>query len=77
VPFFEKYPLHAKKQFDFQLWKEAVEIFKRNQRLSLNRRKGERGFYKTNWNPKDLERLKVIRGEMKRYKGGGRNWKWL
>jgi hypothetical protein len=77
VPFFEKYQLRAKKKFDFELWKEAVKIFKRNQRLIVNRKPGERGFYKTNWNPKDLNRLKIIHNEMKRYKSGGREWKWL
>ncbi len=77
LPFFQKYPLHAKKRFDFELWKEAVAIFKRNQRLNVNRKKGERGFYKTNWNFKDLERLKEIHEEMKKYKGDSRSWKWL
>jgi hypothetical protein len=77
VPFFEKYSLHTKKRFDFQLWKEAVEIFKRNQRLSLNRKKGEKGFCKTNWNPSDLKRLKELRGEMQKYKNNSKKWKWL
>lgn len=77
VPFFEKYPLHAKKQFDFQLWKDAVEIFKRNQRTKLNRIKGKQGFQKTNWNAEDLKRLKKIHEEMKIYKGGGKEWKWI
>src|SRR3990167_7807184 len=36
VPFFELYPLHAKKLFDFELWREAVEIIKRNQRIKIN-----------------------------------------
>lgn len=77
VPFFQKYPLRAKKQFDFQLWKEAVEIFKRNQRLVVNIKKGERGFHKVNWNPKDIARLKEIHNEMIKYKSGGKPWKWL
>lgn len=77
VPFFEKHPLHAKKKFDFRLWKKAIEIFKRNQRLNLNRKKGEKGFHKTNWNAKDLERLKKIYQETKKYKSSGKPWKWL
>ncbi len=77
VPFFERYSLYAKKKFDFQLWKEAVEIFKRNQRKILNRKSGEKGFHKTNWNPRDLERLKDIKKEMERYKSGKKAWKWL
>lgn len=31
VPFFEKHPLQAKKQKDFLLWKEALEILYKNQ----------------------------------------------
>ena len=77
VPFFEKYKLHAKKRFNFELWKEAVEIFGRNQRMILNRKRGERGFHKTNWKPEDLNRLKIIHDEMRRYKSGGQDWKWL
>lgn len=77
VSFFEKYPLRAKKKFDFQLWKEAVEIFKRNQRFSLNRRKGEKGFHKTDWDSKDLERLKKIHEKMQKYKNSKKQWKWL
>lgn len=77
VPFFQNYPLHAKKQFDFQLWKEAVIIFKRNQRLTVNRKSGEKGFHKVNWNPKDLVRLKEIHNEMIKYKSSGKPWKWL
>jgi len=75
VPFFEKYQLHAKKKFDFQLWKEAVEIFKRNQRPTLNVGKG--GFYKINWNPEDLKRLKEIYKEMRKYKNNTKPPKWL
>ena len=77
VPFFEKYPLYAKKKFDFYLWKEAVEIFKRNQRLGLNRRPEERGFHKTNWNSEDLKRLAAIHKEMQGYKSKVKPWKWL
>ncbi|MEK7146796.1 MAG: LAGLIDADG family homing endonuclease [Patescibacteria group bacterium] len=75
--FFEKYPLHAKKKYDFLLWKEAVEIFKKNQRSKLNRKKGEKGFHKVIWNKGDLSRLKEIHEEMKKYKSGNRDWKWL
>jgi hypothetical protein len=58
--FFEIHKLYGKKRLDFELWKEALEIFKRNQRLTLNRQKGERGFYKITWNENDLKRLKEI-----------------
>jgi hypothetical protein len=63
VPFFQKYPLHAKKRHDFDLWREAVTIFKIKQQL---------------WDQKTSQRLIEIREAMKQYKGGNRsNWKWL
>ena len=77
IPFFETYKLHAKKKYDFLLWKEAVIIFKRNQRLMLNRRKGEKGFHKIFWNADDIERLKQIHIEMGKYKSKRDEWKWL
>lgn len=77
VPFFGKHQLYAKKRHDFQLWKEAVEIIKRNQRLGVNRKKGERGFHRVYWDPRDLKRLTEIHNEMKRYKSKGKEWKWL
>ena len=75
--FFTTYRLRAKKQYDFELWKEALAIFKRNQRLALNRRDGEKGFHKVLWNKNDLRRLKEIREQMKKYKGKTNAWKWL
>lgn len=77
VPLFNKYQLRAKKKHDFSLWKEAVEIFKRNQRLRLNRRPGDKYFHKINWNSEDLKRLAEIHQEMKGYKSRGKEWKWL
>ena len=78
VPFFQKYPLMAKKRHDFELWKEAIEIFAKNQKTGTNIEKGKRGFQKTNWDSKDIERLTNIHGTMKQYKGGNRgDWKWL
>lgn len=75
VPFFKKYPLQAKKRLDFELWREAVGIFRRNQRMKVNA--GPGGFQKTRWNPKDLERLKEIHEQMRQYKSRGYKWKWL
>jgi len=76
APFFKKYLLRAKKRHDFELWKEAVKIFKRNQRTGINA--GPGGFQRTNWDQKDLERLHAIKIEMNKYKGGNRHeWKWL
>lgn len=78
IPFFIKYQLHAKKRYDFELWKEAVEILKKNQKTKINAEIGENGFQKTKWDSWDLTRLEKIHHEMKQYKGGNRgNWKWL
>ena len=77
VPFFDKHPLYAKKKYDFLLWKEAVGIFKRNQRFEVNARAGKDGFQKTIWNEKDLKRLAAIHEEMKQYKAKHKGWKWL
>ena len=78
VPFIERHRLHGKKRFDFELWKEAVLIFRNNQRIGLNRKKGEKGFHKTNWNHRDLQRLIEIHKEMANYKSkSSKEWKWL
>ncbi len=77
VPFFSKYSLRAKKKFDFELWKEAVKIFDRNQRTKINVEKGKNGFQKVIWNSDDIERLKAILQNMKNYKGGTHSAKWL
>lgn len=78
VPFFEKYPLRAKKKYDFILWREAAEIFKRNQKILINRRKGEKGFHKVIWSDDDLKRLLEIHELMKTYKSNRqKEWKWL
>jgi len=34
IPFFQKYPLRAKKRFSFELFQQAVELFKRKQHLT-------------------------------------------
>lgn len=78
IPFFEQHPLRAKKQLDFELWKEAVTIFERNQRQGINIKKGERKFQRVMWNAADIERLKQIHKEMEQYKSKRPNgWKWL
>ena len=64
VPFFDLYKLHAKKRLDFELWKEAVEIFTRSKRNKFSQN--------------DLMRLREIKEQMEEYKGGNRHkWKWL
>lgn len=77
IPFFEKHALHAKKKFDFELWKEGVAIIARNKRKKVNVKKGTYGFIKTEWNPEDLTRLEEINREMRQYKGKVKPWKWL
>ena len=77
VPFFKKYELRAKKKGDYILWKKALEIFKRNQRKTLNIKRGGSGFHKIDWHPEDLKQLKEIQQEMRIYKSKRKNWKWL
>lgn len=77
VPFFEAHQLRAKKRHDFELWKEALLIFIKNQRKELNRKKGLRGFHKVPWNPSDTNRLVEIHEKMKTYKSVGKEWKWI
>ncbi|MBI2023327.1 LAGLIDADG family homing endonuclease [Candidatus Giovannonibacteria bacterium] len=64
MPFFEKNNLQAKKRFDFELWKEALEIIFRTKRKEINARPGVSGFVKTNWIKEDLERLESINQEL-------------
>lgn len=77
VPFFDKYSLHAKKKYDFNLWQEALVILERNRQLKIQRPSNQVGFSKVQWSTKDLNRLKQIRLEMKPYKSGNKPWKWL
>lgn len=62
VPFFERYPMYAKKKYDFALWKEAVEILSRNkQSKSKEKLSKQKGFGKIEWNKNDLSRLTEIK----------------
>ncbi len=64
VPFFEKNSLHAKKRFDFILWKEALEIIFKTKRNKINVRKGTHGFIKTIWKPENLNKLTEIQEKL-------------
>ncbi len=79
IPFFTKFKLRAKKRLDFELWKEAVFIFKRNQRRNPVIQNGEKKvFRRTIWAEQDLKRLKSISEEMKKYKSKRPiEWKWI
>lgn len=77
APFFENHLLRAKKKFDFILWKEALEIFKRNQQHNMKRLPNQIGFLRINWAQKDIDRLKQIKKEMEKYKSKGKAWKWF
>src|SRR4030042_4501080 len=71
IPFFDKHQLIGKKNNDFNLWREAVQIIVKNKRKSINSSKGHRGFTKNEWDENDLLRLSQIRNNMQSYKGGG------
>lgn len=74
IPFFDLYPLRAKKVFDFILWKEALEILNRNHQL---RNSGARGFSKTSLTEMESKRLIEIHNSMKAYKSKQKEWKWI
>lgn len=63
IPFFNRYKLRAKKQYDFKLWEGAFEILKRNERKTV----GEA----------DTKKLKEIHNKMMVYKSSIKPWKWL
>jgi len=67
VLFFQKYQLHGKKQNDFALWAEAIEILFQNQN-KRNIQTGTKGFTSTQWHKKDFQRLIDIQKEMQQYK---------
>lgn len=79
IPFFERYPLRAKKFHDFELWKEAVHLLYKNRgaKTNISSTGNARGSRNRLWNQKDLVRLKKIQLAMRQYKNAGREWKWL
>ena len=78
VPFFMKYHLHGKKRHDFELWREALVIFKKNYHPGPRIKKGERKFKKAMQNPEDVKHLQEIHEAMKLYKSKRpAEWKWL
>jgi len=77
VPFFQKNQLHGKKQKDFELWAEAIQILYNNQG-KRNIQKGTRGFTNTIWKKKDFQRLIDIQKEMQQYKAKRKQGvKWI
>jgi len=74
VPFFDKNPLHAKKKYDYELWKDALGILERNRQKHED---GKKGFSKIEWSEKDINRLMRIQEAMKEYKSGNIEWKWI
>ena len=67
-PFFKKYQLQGKKNNDFILWAEAIDIIYKNKKSKVNTQKGLKGFSKNNWDTEDLRRLIEIHSEMQKYK---------
>lgn len=68
VPFFEQYPLQAKKSYDYELWKRGVYLIVKSRQREVNAKKGIKGFIK---NTMPLERKKVLhelRRKMSLYK---------
>ncbi len=77
VPFFRENQLRGKKQKDFELWAEAVEILSRNKN-DKNTQVGKRGFTPTKWERKDFQRLVEVHREMQPYKAKRKQGlKWI
>lgn len=80
VPFFNGHALRAKKQHDFELWKEALLLLHKNKGLATNIRStnNSRGKRTVFWKPQDLAKLVDIHNRMAQYKAKrSRDWKWL
>lgn len=79
IPFFDSYHLRAKKRFDFELWKESLELLHKNRGLKTNISStgNSRGDRKISWDTKDLEKLKKIQEKMRQYKSKRPDWKWI
>lgn len=72
IPFFEKYPLRAKKRHDFELWKQAVEVLWHN-----NGKYATKAIQQTDEYKEDQATLEGIYLAMRQYKAKGRGSKWL
>ncbi len=68
IPFFNKYPLRAKKGSDFELWSKAAWIINKYRDGEINTQKGHRGFTKKEMTNQDINKLNKIREEMLAYK---------
>lgn len=67
VPFFNLYPLYAKKKNDYLLWKEALLIFSSKDRSN----------HRIRWTQEENSLIKEIYQKMLKFKGGTRKSKWL
>ena len=56
LPFFEKHPLHAKKKNDFELWREAVDIFYRNKKRVIDTGKIDNASQKSPMEPQRFKK---------------------
>lgn len=69
IPFFEKYPLIGVKRYDFELFKEAVEIWSQRQHLTLKGKNFPRLQKRlVDPNSKGLLRIKQIASEINTYR---------
>jgi len=66
VPFFDRYPLRARKKHDFALWKRAVLILAKNKQARAH--PNLKWFKKTPMNLPDLQDLHELFQEMRAFK---------
>ena len=76
VPFFEHHYLCGKKKNVFLLWKEAVEILLKYKNQQKIVEMGKRGFIKTDWDQKDIEKMLILHKKMIPYKSKHSAIKW-
>ncbi|MDA2936567.1 LAGLIDADG family homing endonuclease [Patescibacteria group bacterium AH-259-L05] len=66
IPFFHKYPLRAKKKYDFELWEKGVKILSKHKKKPPEG-KG-RGWTLRPYSNKEHNALLLLRNKMRRYK---------
>ncbi len=53
VPFFDRYPLRGRKRYNYELWKQAVELVERGEHLTAD----------------GMEKILAIKAKLNRYSG--------
>ena len=65
VPHFEFFPLRAKKQKDFAVWKEAIAFIYSLKKRPKDRQPGQRGGFFANWTPLQTTRFLTMKDALR------------